>query len=82
MPRPRTHHLRDVVVDSDLLIALCDEAHEELALAARTRNVLHWSVADPVRIGTDAAFDAALEEISTRVRRAAKAFVLDQELSP
>ena len=70
MPRPRTHRLDDVLRDSDLVVALCDEAHEELA-GTTGRPVLHWSVPDPVRVGTDAAFDTAYAQIAARVSRAA-----------
>lgn len=47
----------------DLIITVCDSAHEEL----RGADALHWSVPDPVRTGTDAAFDAAFEELACRV---------------
>ena len=47
----------------DLVITVCDRAHEELAGADR----LHWSVPDPVAGGTDAAFDAAFEDLAHRV---------------
>jgi ArsR family transcriptional regulator, arsenate/arsenite/antimonite-responsive transcriptional repressor / arsenate reductase (thioredoxin) len=59
--RPRL--MDDVLVDDDLVITVCDNAHEELG------NVqgLHWSVPDPVRVGTDAAFDAAFAELTRRV---------------
>lgn len=60
--RPRS--LDDVVEVDDLVITVCDSAHEELTGAGR----LHWSVADPVREGTDAAFEAAFEDIAARVR--------------
>ncbi len=70
MSRPSTHRLSDVLLASDVLIALCDEAHEELA-GTSDRQVLHWSVRDPVRVGTDRAFDEAFEQIAVRVRRAA-----------
>jgi ArsR family transcriptional regulator, arsenate/arsenite/antimonite-responsive transcriptional repressor / arsenate reductase (thioredoxin) len=43
---------------------VCDNAYEELG-ADRVR--MHWSVPDPVRIGTAAAFDAAHDELATRV---------------
>jgi len=70
MPKPVTRRLADVVNQTDLLIALCDEAHEELT-AGTSHQVLHWSVPDPVRVGTDAAFEAAFQQIATRVERAA-----------
>ena len=43
--------------DGDLIVAVCDNAHEELASDLPR---LHWSVPDPVRVDTDAAFEAAL----------------------
>ena len=47
----------------DYVITVCDTAHEELAGVPS----LHWSVPDPVRIGTRAAFDAAYDELARRV---------------
>ena len=62
----------EVVEETDLVITVCDAAHEELGDAA-----LHWSVPDPVRVGTAAAFDAAyraleerIEELAGRIRAA------------
>ncbi len=71
--RPTTHHLAEVIQDSDLLVALCDEAHEELTAAGTPQQELHWSIPDPVRVGTDEAFDLAFEQIADRVRLAALA---------
>lgn len=59
--QPRSVH--EVQADGDLVITVCDLAHEELGDAAD----LHWSVPDPVRIGDDAAFDRALDELDRRV---------------
>jgi protein-tyrosine-phosphatase/DNA-binding HxlR family transcriptional regulator len=65
-----TAHVDDVVSRGDLVIAVCDSAHEELTSgAARPR--LHWSVPDPVRVGTDAAFEAAYTDLAGRVERLA-----------
>jgi protein-tyrosine-phosphatase/DNA-binding transcriptional ArsR family regulator len=59
--RPRSiEHVADA---GDLVITVCDLAHEELAQRAD----LHWSVPDPARTGTSAAFDAAYEELTRRV---------------
>lgn len=55
--------LPDVLQDEDFLVTVCDAAHEELGGAAR----LHWSIPDPVRVGSDAAFDGALDALSRRV---------------
>jgi len=57
--------------EESLVVTVCDSAHEELAgaLAGRpTGRTLHWSVPDPVRLDTDAAFETAAEEIDQRVR--------------
>lgn len=53
----------DVHRDGDLVVTVCDNAHEEMSGVAD----LHWSVPDPVAANEDAAFDAALEEIARRV---------------
>jgi len=60
--RPRA--LPDVAEADDFLVTVCDTAHEELAGGGR----LHWSVPDPVRAGTDAAFVAAFEDIASRIQ--------------
>ncbi|MBQ0894829.1 helix-turn-helix domain-containing protein [Micromonospora sp. U56] len=64
-----TSHVADIVRDDDLVIAVCDNAHEELTGPVRPR--LHWSVPDPVRLDTDAAFEAAFAELAARVDRVA-----------
>ena len=72
-----TAHVSDVVSFGDLVIAVCDSAHEDLSSgAARPR--LHWSVPDPVRVGTDAAFEAAYTELAGRVERLAPTLAGDQ----
>lgn len=63
LPRRRPRHVSDVRAAGDLVITVCDLAHEDLDLP----HDLHWSVPDPVRVGTDAAFDAAYDEIAGRV---------------
>lgn len=63
-----TPQLLDDVLDArDYVITVCDNAHEELNEHAPIRSRLHWSVPDPVRVGTDAAFDDAYDEIARRV---------------
>ncbi|MEU4715834.1 helix-turn-helix domain-containing protein [Micromonospora purpureochromogenes] len=64
-----TAHVADIVRDDDLVIAVCDNAHEELTGPVRPR--LHWSVPDPVRLDTDAAFEAAFADLAARVERVA-----------
>lgn len=73
-----TAHTGDVLREDDLVVAVCDTAHEELDRdvptgASRGRSRLHWSVPDPVRIDTDDAFEAAYQDIVTRVDRLAHA---------
>ena len=46
------------------MITVCDLAHEDLSVP----HTLHWSIPDPVRVGTESAFDAAYDEIEGRVR--------------
>lgn len=48
----------------DLVVTVCDRAHEELA---PDDGWLHWSVPDPVAGGGRAAFDAALTELRERI---------------
>jgi protein-tyrosine-phosphatase/DNA-binding HxlR family transcriptional regulator len=66
-----THHVDDVLHDDDLVIAVCDSAHEELTGPIRPR--LHWSVPDPARIDTDEAFEAAYTDLAGRIDRIAPA---------
>ncbi|MEV0790390.1 helix-turn-helix domain-containing protein [Kribbella sp. NPDC050459] len=67
----RTARLRDVVSRDDLLIAVCDNAYEDLRPEERPR--LHWSIPDPAPVDTDAAFDAAYTELAGRIDRLAPA---------
>jgi protein-tyrosine-phosphatase len=67
MRRLRPRHISDVQQDGDLVITVCDLAHEELGRQA----AVHWSVPDPVPTGDAASFDAALAELSHRVERLA-----------
>ena len=61
--RLRPRHLGDVRQDGDLVITVCDMAHEELG----ELQAVHWSVPDPVPAGDDASFDAALDELGRRI---------------
>ena len=61
--RVRPRRIVDIQAEGDLVITVCDLAHEEL----RDRTDLHWSVADPARAGTAAAFDHAYNELTRRV---------------
>jgi len=67
MRRLRPCHISDVRHDGDLVITVCDMAHEELG----ARAAVHWSVPDPVPAGDPASFDAALTELRHRVEHLA-----------
>jgi protein-tyrosine-phosphatase len=70
-----TAHITDVVHDGDLVIAVCDNAYEDLTSprpeAGTVRPRLHWSIPDPVRVDTDAAFETAYTDIAGRIDRLA-----------
>lgn len=59
--------IRDVINDDDFIITLCDRAHERLPSVA-----LHWSVPNPTRKGTTAAYEAAYDQIAHRIERLAE----------
>lgn len=63
LPRIRPRAISDVLAEDDLVITVCDLAHEELGVSGE----LHWSIPDPVGIGTPEAFDSALADIEARV---------------
>jgi protein-tyrosine-phosphatase/DNA-binding HxlR family transcriptional regulator len=65
LPRLRPRHISDVRHDGDLVITVCDLAHEELAEAT----AVHWSIPDPVPAGDPASFDVALAQLADRVGR-------------
>jgi ArsR family transcriptional regulator, arsenate/arsenite/antimonite-responsive transcriptional repressor / arsenate reductase (thioredoxin) len=64
LPRLRPASITDVRADGDLIVTVCDLAHEELAEPI----ALHWSVPDPASAATPGSFDEALAELATRVR--------------
>lgn len=59
MPR----QLTDVAGRDDFVVAVCDNAYEELGSAVS----LHWSIPDPVSRGDVAAFDNAYAELERRI---------------
>ncbi|TQL46915.1 ArsR family transcriptional regulator [Subtercola boreus] len=63
LPTAPPRNLVDVLEPDDYVVTVCDNAHEELG----PRGGAHWSVPDPVRIGTDAAFDAAFDDLQHRI---------------
>jgi len=69
----RTARVGDVVQDDDLVIAVCDQAHEHLSQIPPRQ--LHWSVPDPAAVDTDDAFETAYTDLAARVDRLAPALV-------
>jgi ArsR family transcriptional regulator, arsenate/arsenite/antimonite-responsive transcriptional repressor / arsenate reductase (thioredoxin) len=65
LPRLRPRHISEVRREGDLVVTVCDLAHEELGEAT----AVHWSIPDPVPSGDPATFDAALAELADRVGR-------------
>lgn len=63
-----TPSLLDPTRTSGLVVTVCDRAHEELAPDG---SWLHWSIKDPVAVGTKAAFDATVSELRSRIERVA-----------
>lgn len=63
LPDEPPRALDAVVTDSDFVVTVCDNAHEELDVTGR----LHWSIPDPVRIGSVDAFDNAYDELERRI---------------
>lgn len=63
--------IEDVHAADDVIITVCDSAHEELL----GTDDLHWSIPDPVAAGSAAAFDAALGELEARIAHLAPAIV-------
>jgi protein-tyrosine-phosphatase/DNA-binding HxlR family transcriptional regulator len=59
-------HVGAVLRDDDLVIVVCDNAHEDLGPDPAR---LHWSVADPTRTETDDAFDRTLTDLTHRITR-------------
>lgn len=70
MRRVRPRKVEDVLHADDLIITVCDAAHEELGAAG----AVHWSVPDPVPVGSAEAFEAVFTQLSQRVGDLASRF--------
>ena len=55
----------DVLRADDVVVSVCDSVNEELGELDNPR--IHWSIPDPAAVGTDAAFDIAVNELRERV---------------
>ena len=73
--RPRS--LDEVLQHGDLVITVCDNAHEELDRRYDGTDAfrLHWSVPDPVPVATRKAFDTAYDDLAMRVSHLAPRLV-------
>jgi protein-tyrosine-phosphatase/DNA-binding transcriptional ArsR family regulator len=56
--------IAEVTTVPPLVVTVCDQAHEELD---PPDHWLHWSLPDPVTVGTAAAFDATIDGLRERV---------------
>jgi protein-tyrosine-phosphatase len=52
----------EVLATGDVIITVCDSADREVHVAHT-----HWSVPDPVRVGTPAAFERTLADLTSRI---------------
>lgn len=65
-----TSHVGDVLRPDDLVVAVCDNAYEQLGQPRdEARERLHWSVPDPAQSRSRAAFDRAFDDLADRVDR-------------
>lgn len=60
---PAPVELTKVLQPGDLVVTVCDNAHEELG----GLDQVHWSVPDPVPVGTAAAYDVVIHDLGDRV---------------
>lgn len=63
--------LAEVLSDTDFVVTVCDNAHEELA----DFGDLHWSIPDPVRLDSPASFETAYDELTRRVNQLSRQLV-------
>jgi len=59
--------MEDVTAEPDLIVTVCDRAHEELGRRRGPHPTLHWSIPDPAPLGTAAAFDDTVRRLARRI---------------
>ncbi len=69
LTQARPQHVEEVLTPDDLVVAVCDQVHEDLPEGPR----LHWSVPDPVHTATAEDFETAFDDIVHRVGLLARA---------
>ena len=68
-----TRQVAQVRAEDDFVVAVCDQAHEELAATGQP-GAIHWSIPDPGRQDSTKAFETAYDDIRARVVRLADAW--------
>jgi ArsR family transcriptional regulator, arsenate/arsenite/antimonite-responsive transcriptional repressor / arsenate reductase (thioredoxin) len=63
----RTRSLEEVTERPDLVVTVCDVAHEEVQGLPDGAIRLHWSIPDPAGRRSASAYDDALDRISSRI---------------
>ncbi len=58
----RPASMTEVLCAEDVIITVCDSADREVDVGHT-----HWSVPDPVRVGTKAAFESTLADLTNRI---------------
>lgn len=65
--RPQVpRHIDDIISPGDLVVAVCDNAHEELSPDMPR---LHWSIPDPAPKTGDDVFDSVVGDLTHRIDR-------------
>ena len=67
LARARPRSLDEVIERPDLVVTVCDRAHEELERSGIQGRTLHWSVPDPVDVSSAAAFNDLLRDLELRI---------------
>ena len=68
----RPQGIENVTARPDLVITVCDRAHEETNEYFPRTPRLHWSIDDPAEMKTRAAYDQAFEDVRSRITRLAE----------
>lgn len=62
--RPR--HIEEIEGEPQLVVTVCDEAHEELRTRRKVPR-LHWSLPDPAALGDERAFEKTADVLGARI---------------
>jgi ArsR family transcriptional regulator, arsenate/arsenite/antimonite-responsive transcriptional repressor / arsenate reductase (thioredoxin) len=63
----RTRSIDEVTDHADLVVTVCDIAHEEVRSLPTNAALLHWSIPDPALSRSPSAFDRALGRLTARI---------------